>query len=261
MTKLQRVWIALLVLLFTGIYQSVGQRGGVRGPQSDAQQLFAMANRSRAQSGAGPLRWDAALAEAALRHCQRMVAEGPIAHRYGGEPDLSERASQAGAHFSLIEENIAVGDNPRQIHQGWMNSPGHRTNLLNPAVDRVGIAVIAVRGVIYAAADYAKAVPVLSLDQVEAEIGNLIRRSGIAVRNDPHDARAACVLDHGFPATRSGGEAGFVMRWQGADLNHLPQQLVDKLGSRQYRQADVGVCAPRGDQLAFTQYRIAVLLY
>jgi uncharacterized protein YkwD len=52
------------------------------------------------------------LAAAARRHCLRMAAEGPISHRYEGEPDLSERAAQAGAHFSLIEENVAVGPDP-----------------------------------------------------------------------------------------------------------------------------------------------------
>ena len=111
------------------------------------------------RQGAGPLQWDPALAEAARQHCLRMAAEGPISHRYGGEPDLTERAGQAGAHFSLIEENVAIGPSPAAIHDEWMHSPGHRTNLLNPQVDRVGMAVVASRGVLYAVADYAKAVP------------------------------------------------------------------------------------------------------
>ena len=68
----------------------------------------------------------------------------------------AERAGQAGAHFSLIEENVAVGPTPAAIHDGWMHSPGHRTNLLNPEVDRVGIAVVASRGELYAVADYAR---------------------------------------------------------------------------------------------------------
>ncbi len=74
-----------------------------------AEQLFALANQARAEAGAGRLKWDGALAEAARQHCLRMAAEGPISHRYGGEPDLSDRAGQAGAHFSLIEENVALG--------------------------------------------------------------------------------------------------------------------------------------------------------
>ena len=61
-----------------------------------AEQLYALANEARATEGAGRLQWDPALAAAARKHCQRMAAEGPIAHRYGGEPDLTERAGRRG---------------------------------------------------------------------------------------------------------------------------------------------------------------------
>ena len=86
-----------------------------------------------------------------------MAQEGPIAHQYGGEADLSGRAAQAGAHFSVIEENVAVGPSADAIHEEWMHSPGHRANLLRPDVDRVGVAVVAARGVLYAVADYSRA--------------------------------------------------------------------------------------------------------
>jgi len=250
-----------MVLACAGVCQLSAQRGAVRGEAGAAEQLFAMGNQARAQAGAAPLAWDPALADAARKHCERMVAEGPIAHRYGGEPDLSERASLAGAHFGLIEENIAVGSYPAQIHESWMNSPGHRRNLLNPEVDHVGIAVIESRGSLYAVVDFETLVRALNAAQVESSVAKLIRMSGIAIRTDPRDARAACEMDHGVPGTLKGNQPGFVMRWQGADLEHLPQALVDRLGSRAYHLADVGSCKPRGEQTAFTQYRVAVLLY
>jgi hypothetical protein len=226
-----------------------------------AEQLFALANQSRAEAGAGPLRWDRGLAEAAMRHCERMVAEGELSHRYGGEPDLTERAAAGGAHFSLIEENIALGPYPSEIHQGWLHSPGHRRNLLNPEVDRVGIAVIQARGDMFAVADYAQGVAVLSSSQVEAQVAALVHMSGIAVRRDPHDARLACMEDRGFPPGVTDGKPTFVMRWQGADLEHLPQELVERLGSGHYQSAAVGACPPQGNGSGFTAYRLAVLLY
>ena len=99
---------------------------------AEAEEIRALANQARAQAGVGRLEWDQALAAAALQHCLRMAAEGPIAHQYGGEPDLSARAAQAGAHFSVIEENVAVGPSADAIHEEWMQSPGHRANLLSP---------------------------------------------------------------------------------------------------------------------------------
>jgi hypothetical protein len=223
--------------------------------------LFALANQSRAQAGAGRLLWDRTLAAAAMRHCEQMVREHALSHRFQGEPDLTARAAATGAHFSLIEENIALGQYAAQIHDGWLHSPGHRRNLLSPDVDRVGIAVIESGGNMYAVADYARAVETMSAAQVEAKVGELVQTSGIAVRRDAHDARLACMLDHGFPQGMTGGEPLFVMRWQSADLEHLPQNLVNRLGSGQYRSADVGACAPRGEAGGFTAYRLAVLLY
>lgn len=142
-----------------------------------AQQLFVLANQARATAGVGALKWDPALAAGALLHCERMAVEGPIAHQYGGEPDLLARSQNAGAHFSLIEENVALGSYIATIHQGWLNSPGHRANLLSPQVDSVGIAVVSGGAVLYVVADYARAVPVLSREQVEASVAALIRAS------------------------------------------------------------------------------------
>ena len=239
----------------------MAQHSPGRGEAGAAEQLLAHANQARAQAGAGPLAWDPALAAAARKHCERMVAEGSISHQYSGELDVSERASLAGAHFGLIEENIAVGPNPGEIHEGWMHSPGHRRNLLNPDVDHVGIAVINKGGDLYAVADYERAVPVMTPVQIEAHVAELIRKRGLRTRGDSAYARATCRLDSGFPHLTGGDQPGFVMRWQSADLDQLPQQLVDRMSSRRYVYADVGSCPPRGDQTAFTQYRVAVLLY
>jgi hypothetical protein len=251
--------VFFVLALFMGITWGASAQGGVR--PAAAEELFALANQSRSEQGAGRLQWDKTLAEAAMRHCEWMVREGTLSHRYGGEPDLTERAAATGAHFSLIEENIALGSYAAQIHDGWMHSPGHRRNLLSPDVDRVGIAVIETRGVLYAVADYARGVQTMSAAQVETRIGGLLRTSGIAVRRDPHDARLACMVDKGFPAGATGGQAMFVMRWQGADLDHLPQDLASRLGSGRYQSAAVGACQPRGQENGFTVYRVAVLLY
>ena len=239
--------------------QVPGQRAG--NLQAEAGQIFAQANQARAQAGVGQLEWDPALAAAALQHCLRMAEEGPIAHQYSGEPDLSARAAQAGAHHSVIEENVAVGPSADAIHEAWMQSPGHRANLLSPDVDRVGVAVVASRGVLYAVADYSRAVEELSAAQVEARVAALIRVSGVTILGDPRLARAACATDEGMPQTAGGAMPRFVLRWQGADLTRLPQALVARLASGNYRQAAVGSCPAQISEGSFTAYRVAVLLY
>jgi Cysteine-rich secretory protein family len=226
--------------------------------QAEAWQIVVLANQARAEAGAAPLEWDPALAAAARQHCLRMAAEGPISHRYGGELDVGGRAAQAGAHFSLIEENVAIGPTPAEIHNEWMNSSGHRTNLLNPNVDRVGVAVVASRGVLYAVADYDRIVPVLTQRQIEAAIAGLLRDRGITQFGDPTDARASCVEES---EVHAGRRPGFLMLWVGADVAHLPDALVDRIASGKYHEAAVGSCPLQATEGSFSAYRVAVLLY
>jgi hypothetical protein len=261
MAVLRQALGAFLVLVVLGVAVARAQDGKGQIEPAKAEQLFAMANEARSETGVGRLSWDPALAAAALKHCQRMVAEGPISHRYGGELDLAERAGASGAHFSLIEENIAVGPYPATIHQGWLESPGHRANLLNRDVDRVGVAVVASRGELFAVEDFARDVPTMTPAQAEAAIAGLVRVSGVSIGNDSKVARAACVLDRGLPGGVAGDQPQFVMRWQDADLSHLPHALEERLASGQYRRASVGNCPVRSAEGAFTAYRFAVLLY
>ena len=258
--KLLTLFSILLALVIADPHLNAAQ--GNQNLQADAERLAALANQARAQAGLPAFKWDGALAEAALKHTRRMVSEGgAISHNYPGELQLSERAGLTGAHFDLIEENIAIGPTPEQIHDAWMHSKGHRENMLNPDVNRIGIAVIASRGVLYATADFSRGVEALSTAQVEEQVGRLISRSGVKILSDHVLARMACTANSGFPRVANGVDPSFVMRWQDSDLSHLPRNLADQLASKRYREAAVGSCQPSGDAGTFTAYRIAVLLY
>ncbi len=267
MRTVLREWTICAVLLAPALafaqaqYNTEGQNTAGANLQPEAEQLFALANHARRIAGVGQLQWDQSLAAAAFYHCKWMVQQGQIAHRYGGEPDLSVRAADAGAHFGVIEENVAIGPSAARVHDEWMESPGHRANLLSPDVDSVGIAVIASRGVLYAVADYAHGVPALTARQVEARVADLIRVSGIAIEFDHSLARAACAMDSGFPRNASGSQPRFIMRWQDSDLDKLPQALADRLSSGNYRSAAIGSCPAQESQGGFTAYRLAVMLY
>jgi len=231
----------------------------------DEQRILALANQARSEAGIAPVRWDAALAAAAHTHAQRMAQEGPISHRYDGEADLPERAAAAGARFSLIEENIAAGPNADQIHDGWMHSPGHHDNLLNPKIDRIGVAVVPAHGMLYAVADYTQGVSVLSKADVEAKVGAVVAQHGVALSSGSavDGARRYCALEEGKSMPNLGLKAGFLMRWQSADIAKLPPELEKALASGQFKQAAVGACEAKGGSggAAFSAYRAAVLLY
>ena len=257
----KNVGAILALLLLTAPLKTRAERPSGLALEPGTVQLMSLANEARAAAGAAPLHWDSGLAEAARKHCLRMAAEGPIAHRYPGELDLSERAGLAGVHFDMVEENVAIGPTPSVIHDEWMHSTGHRENMLNPDVDRVGIAVIASRGVLYATADYAHGVAALSQSEVEKHVAELIRPSGVAIGGSASVARTACTMPSGVPRSSEPEQPLFVMRWQDSDLSHLPKDLARELATGHYREASVGSCEPSGAAGTFTAYRVAVLLY
>ena len=253
--------ISAVFLLVSVPMTLAAQASAANSPDAASQLLWKQANQSRAALGLKLLAWDPALAQAADLHCGWMTREGELAHRYGGEPDVAGRTAEAGARFALIEENVALASQVQMIHQGWLDSPEHRANLLNPKIDRVGIAVRFARGVYYAVADYAMGVEALTAAQVETRVAATLAAQGLKLMDDPRDARAACALERGLPSTMVRGTPEFVMRWQDSQLVTLPDTLQRRIASRDYDRASVGSCPAQDVNGAFTLYRVTVLLY
>jgi len=120
-------------------------------------ELFAAANQARRAQGLAPLRWDESLATAARRHAKVMAVRGSSQHGFEGEPSLSARVKQAGAHFSWLSENVTQGPTPEFIHVQFMKSPPHRANILDRDMDSIGIGVVEQRGQLFAVEDLSQA--------------------------------------------------------------------------------------------------------
>ena len=120
-------------------------------------ELFLSVNQARKASGLPALRWDSSLATAARRHADVMAQHGAAQHGFQGEPNLSARAKQAGAHFGWISENIIHGSSPSGIHAQFMQSLLHRANILDPEMDSIGVGVVEQGGELFAVEDFAQA--------------------------------------------------------------------------------------------------------
>lgn len=70
--------------------------GTVPSPPAPEQQLFKLLNLERQHAGVSLLEWNPNLADAAQTHAQKMARAGDISHRFNGEPELTQRASDAG---------------------------------------------------------------------------------------------------------------------------------------------------------------------
>jgi hypothetical protein len=250
--------ILIAVFLFCQLAWSAPMPRESVQPTVAEQYLFAKANAERTQRGLRPLHWDDTLYRAAVEHAREMAAREAISHQFPGELDLSARGRQTGARFSRIAENVAEAPTAVQIHQAWMHSPGHRANLLDPAVDSLGIGVSSRDGELFAVEDFDHSFTKLSLDEQESEVGELLHsNSSIAILPRSGDARRTCAMETGYAGGRM---PWFIMRYTAADLSRLPDTLKQKLASRKYHRAAVGACAASGTQ-NFSAYSIAVMLY
>ncbi|MBD2092473.1 CAP domain-containing protein [Microcoleus sp. FACHB-1515] len=105
-----------------------------------AQRVLDLTNAERSRAGAPPLSLHPQLMAAAQHHTNLMVQHNQLTHQLPGQPDFSERISQAGYARGYAAENIAQGQtSPEQVMSSWMNSPGHRENLLNPKFQHLGV--------------------------------------------------------------------------------------------------------------------------
>lgn len=225
------------------------------------QYLLSAANQERAALGLQQLHRDPQLARAAGQHARVMAAHSTISHQFPGEAELSARASVAGAHFSVVSENVGEAPSAVKIHDMWMHSEKHRANLLDPAIDAAGISVISRNGELYAVEDFAKTVQTVSLEDQESSVAALVRQRGaMAIDLTPDTvsaARKTCAMSTGFAGAR---KPWFVMRFTSDSLGVLPEQLKTQIASGRFHQAAVGACADPAKG-PFTSYNIAVLLY
>jgi uncharacterized protein YkwD len=107
-------------------------------------------NQQRAAHGRRPLRRNKNLARAARTHALDMVRRNYFSHTAPGGISFVDRIMKQdyvdpGEGWSL-GENLAWGSyqlaTPRSIVRSWMQSPGHRANILNPQFREVGVGVV-----------------------------------------------------------------------------------------------------------------------
>jgi hypothetical protein len=219
-------------------------------------QLFESLNRERTAQGLSPLQWDNSLFKAARKHALLMLNLNQLEHQLPNEPNLEARLAEAGARFSVIAENIAFGQNPETIHNGWMNSPGHRKNILDPRLTSVGIAAVRGPGGLYAVQDFSQLVPELSVEAQEQKVISLLTAQGFRLANATDGARKTCESDAGLAGT----SAKSMVRFEVTDLNKFPEEIERKIRNGPLGKFAVGACHANGTS-GFSRYRIAVLFF
>jgi uncharacterized protein YkwD len=134
--------LLLLVVVLPAALPATRAHAAVRhsagGPEST---LLGLVNRARVRHGRSSLRWSPRLAAVAERRAQIMARTHTLSHT----PNLGRRVCGE----TWVGENSGYGGNVAQVHQLFMNSAPHRSNILHPASDDVGLGVVRAAGAIW----------------------------------------------------------------------------------------------------------------
>ena len=106
--------------------------------------IFELINAERQRQGLRPLLFNAQLDRMARIQAANMAHFQKMAHTIPESqlPTLTDRARYVGYPYREVAENIALGyPTPEAVVRGWMNSSGHRHNILNSGVLETGIAI------------------------------------------------------------------------------------------------------------------------
>ncbi|MFB7653176.1 MULTISPECIES: CAP domain-containing protein [unclassified Streptomyces] len=113
--------------------------GGSGGPEA---QVLALVNEERAAAGCSPVTANDKLTRAADDYSDVMASSGVMSHTGPDGSTMTTRVEAAGYQWSTLGENIARGQaDAAAVMDSWMNSEGHRANILNCSFKELGVGV------------------------------------------------------------------------------------------------------------------------
>ena len=108
--------------------------------QNFINRVLELTNIERSKLSLSPLTLNTQLLNAAATHTQNMAQQDFFSHTGKDGSSMGSRITATGYKFSSAAENIAAGSStPEAVVSSWMNSSGHRANILNPNLKEIGI--------------------------------------------------------------------------------------------------------------------------
>lgn len=107
------------------------------------QEVLALVNSERAKNGLSALSWADDVAAVARAHSSDMINRGFFSHTNPDGESPFDRLKNNGISYRTAAENIAYGQKtPADVMSAWMNSSGHRANILNKNVTELGVGAV-----------------------------------------------------------------------------------------------------------------------
>lgn len=106
------------------------------------QEMIGLVNQERMSRGISALSYNSSLQGIAREHSKDMFGRGYFSHYSPEGKTVADRAQAAGIDYQVIGENLAYAPSLALAHQGLMNSPGHRANILSADYHQIGIGIM-----------------------------------------------------------------------------------------------------------------------
>src|SRR4051812_15520616 len=240
-------------------------------PTAAEQRIFQLTNEARKDAGVDPLAWNEQAAQAARVHARMMAEKQALSHQFPGEAVLRDRLGAAGIRFDAAAENVADAESADGAHDALMHSPPHRTNLLNPKYNSIGIGVAEKNGQLYVTEDFAHSLESRTAEQVENEIitdFNRLRTShGLALVEavKSEDLRkVACNGKQGTVHARdvlaTTPAASRVFAFTVTDPSKLPDSLL-QASHDPARRMNIGACFTPSQATSYAAFWVVATMY
>lgn len=113
-----------------------------KGLSAELREVVNLVNQERAKAGCKALTVDDKLVLAAQRHSQDQADHKTMSHDGSDGSDVGDRLDRVGYAWRSYGENVAWNQqSPAAVMDAWMNSPGHRANILNCSFTEIGVGV------------------------------------------------------------------------------------------------------------------------
>lgn len=239
------------------------------------QDLFNLVNTERQKLGLAVVRFSPPLSFLARKHSQNMALRGDISHLSTSGETYSERLVEGGFYFIKNGENVAYSQTfiPEFIHQGFMDSPGHRANVLDPDFDELGIGVVFKEdNGYYVTQDFIRALAPKGRIEAEAEVEENINRIRRVYSLSPISFLAEAnrfaqqysinkAEDRSPPPMPSHFGETLIIFIKAPFFEYLYSKYKDKLLDKNYETAGLGIDFSRNEKSPGGAYFITLLLF
>jgi uncharacterized protein YkwD len=231
-------------------------------------ELLRLANLERTRQGLVKLEMDPGLTSAAREHAFEMAEQERLSHQFPNEQPLPVRLSTSTLMLDRTGENVAVDYSIERAQEALMLSPVHRENLMNPAYNVAGFAVVRRGERLYVVQDFAHGVPTQPDERTEDVIASAVRkargRSGFALQrvDEPRMREAACSMARNDRlSTQAGTGALAVVGFTNNDPSELPDGARKLATDPRMRNFAVGSCFSRTARYPGGVYWVLLAFY